>query len=154
MMDKKSDSESLYRITNTSWRYQGQQCPFVQATDDRKETNDFLCVLGGARRNETDFLSIDCSNNGNAIKFGNFSFNNKNNYTKASLKGLGNGEFCLSFLVYNEKLSHWCIIAINRMHGYNCFDCQTDEWIVRNFGKKTEINPETDHALAIIISSS
>lgn len=152
-MEEKVD-ESLYRITSTKWPYQGQECPFVQRTDNRKEGDAFLCVLGGAARDETDFLSIDCDKNGNSIEFGSFSFNNKKDYSNASLKGLGNGEFCLSFLVYNEKLSHWCIIVINRFHGYNCFDCQTDEWIVRNFGKKEEIDPQTDHSRGIIISSS
>ena len=101
--------------------------------------NDFLCILGGGRK-EQWFNQINRKTH-KINRF--FTFNDSNNESKTNenenekfgslkdIKGFEGNNVNISFYVYNEKIGH-CIVAIQHKSGYSVYNATNGhgEWIV------------------------
>ena len=169
--DEYEEQRQLVTILNKKWPYQGNDTSFVQIghndeANEEKDNDRFLCVLGGSGIGETDFKQIDCMINDdgieNNVRVSGFHFNKLLNYKNAHLNRLRNarnGSGILSFFINNtdneissknDKIGgkDSYIIILSKYDGYSCYNCDKDEWIIKNSDK---IIPQTHYPRGLLL---
>ena len=153
--EKKSNSQQPLVVSESNTK-----CPFaIQSgvsfvnTDNFKNGNELLYILGGAGAGEKAFLQLTCHKN--SITFDDFKFNkNIKSYENATLSRLRktrNGRGIAAYLINDENYGN-CIIILNPGSGYSCYCCDNDKWIVQ---EKNDIDMmENDNARSLLVNQS